>query len=506
MCEDLTIDSGSVMACIKAVGCNGTGAGAASSADQGSCSTIEGTPTIWIQPCVGSFMPPRVTCGACALAKSKNNMCNMLSSAQAFDRTNASLVSLDASAGLAGLYGKYELQQPPSLTVTRENYSNVCRSVSVSDMSTKWQGASGAIDVKHKGGLFIHQMSNADNTFAGWQRTPEGLCRRALGALKVTEFKASTSSSSWTLVAAHRINYRYGSTWSDNWLDSKELARLEERGIATSALYDSVGLVWFLLMRNGTNFAMCTGYLPAYFADRVYGNLPVSYNICTATRHQATCEGKRSWLFDTGWDFSCPTATYSWESIIADKIKPAKWIADKFAEPIVPFFKDTSGAVTDVVAAALKSSIGAPLGAFIDDMRYAYFGIVGTNGAGSSGLSGPLGPAVSGPLGSAVSGPLGPAVPGPTAPDVTTAPAGSAGSGPNVTKGPTATTAPSAPAATTAQGLDSVAVAVIVGVCIGAVVIALLAFIYMRRSRRNAMDGWLLHYAYEYGYPKRRRL
>jgi hypothetical protein len=495
MCEDLTIDSGSVMACIKAVGCNG-GSGA-SSADQGSCSTIDTVPTIWIQPCVGSFMPSRVTCGACVLAKSKNNMCNMLSSAQAFDRTNASLVSLDASAGLAGLYGKYELQQPPSLMVTTESNSNVCRSVSVSDMNTKWQGPSGAIDVTHKGGRFIYEMSDTTSSITGFKRTPEGLCRRALGALKVTEFKASTSSSSWTLVAAHRINYRYGSTWSDNWLDSKELARLEERGIATSALYDSVGLVWFLLMRNGTNFAMCTGYLPAYFADRVYGNLPVSYNICTATRHQATCEDKRSWLFDDD-GFSC-TEKQPREEFIADKIKPAKWIADKFAEPIVPFFKDTSGAVTDVVAAALKSSIGAPLGAFIDDMRYAYFGIVGTSALGQ----GPLGSAVSGPVVPGPLGPLGPAVPGPTAltaltaPDVTTAPTGS---GTNVTKGPTAPSAPTG----AAKGLDPVAIAVIVGVCIGAVVIALLVVMYMRRSRRNAMYDW---FGYDYyGYPKRRRL
>ena len=466
MCDDLTIESNDVMACMKAVGCNG-------GTDQGSCKTTEAVPTIWLQQCVGGLKPPRVTCGACALAKSKSNMCNMISSVQAIDTKNTSLVTLDAlsmMAGLSGMYGKYELQQPPSLAVRKEENSNVCRSVSVSDMTTRWRGA-GTIEVTHRGDRFLHEMSNADTNFDGWQRTPEGLCRRALGALKVTEFKASNASASWTLVAAHRINYRYASKWSDNWLDSKELARLQERGIATGALYDSVGLVWFLLMKNGTNFAMCTGYLPAYFADRVYGNLPVPYNICTATRHQATCEDKRSWLFDTDTSFPCPTATHSYEETIADKIKPAKWIADKFAEPIVPFFKDTSGAVTEVVAAAIKSNIGAPLGTLIDDMRYAYFGIVGASGPGASGA-------------------------GANGASSSTGGGGTAGASANGTNGPSAsgTKGPSAsvtkgPSAIDGKGLEPWAIALIVGVCLF-IVVAVGLLIWRYQNSATEGRGW----------------
>jgi hypothetical protein len=415
----------------------------------------------------------------------------MLDAVQAIDKTNPSLVQLDALSqpAAAALYGSYAIEPPGPLAVSTREDDNVCRRISVSDLKTTWKGTSGAtIAVAHKGNAFTHQLSNTSSDIAGFRQNESTLCRRALGALTVTEFTASAASArsapaastastasaasgaSWTLVAAHRINYRYASKWSDNWLDNADLARLKERGLATGKLYDRTGLVWFLLLRSGGSFAMCTGYLPAYFADRVYGNLPESYDICTATRHQPTCADKTSWLFDTSSDFSC-TGAASLESTVRATIGTASWIADKFAAPISPFFKDASGAVTEVVAAALASNLAKPLASLLDDMRYAYFGIVGPTGA-----KGPAGPprgppGLEGPPGAeGLEGPTG--ADGPTGTD-----------GPMGPEGLEGTEAPEGP-----SGLAPWAIALIVIACI-LLVLAPAAFIYIKKQRSDRPYG-----------------
>jgi hypothetical protein len=388
--------------CMKEIGCNGK-------FGKKGCESQDSVPTIWIQPCFGSVDPSRIKCSACENSDLSlhSNQCMMKrASTGGDDKQNQHLVSLEAaSAKLIGsAHGMYTAV-PFGVRVDHREEDGVCRTHAVEqDGPSLWHlnsaGKIAKITVKHIGGRFAQELGgSADkHQYQGFRSNKSTLCRRALSHLRVDKLEIECQDGTWTLAAAHRLNYKYHSDWHTNWIDDADLSRLEEKGLATTLLYDPAGLVWLLLLQNGTQYAMCTGYMHAYFADLSYGGLPEDYNICTGTRFRRNCDDANKWLVETTNNFACGGNPNTSLEEPAKKARGTRtWMADKFP---TPFFADANGTVSAPVGAALGSeSIGVPLTALIKDMRYAYFNIRASDDAVAAPLAAPLEAAPTAPVG-----------------------------------------------------------------------------------------------------------
>jgi hypothetical protein len=307
----------------------------------------------------------------------------------------------EAPSGLAtigldkALYGKYTLdpEDCTDIRVGADTRYSPCRLVNVQDIQgeagvawkTTWKNGSNTISVTHTAGNLASQLGSEDNdddfsgekgfkAFFDYDKPKIGfVTRAALNVMRVFEMKLEDSKKTWTwtLCGAHRLNFNYTEDvgkWWDGFLSKDKLTLMKQKGLATRALYDPLGLTWLLLWCDGTGkYAVCAAYMHPHFADLLTGNLPQNYNICTAIRWQNNTPVEQ-WFYAGGDGDPAPGGT---DFVKAQMGTTTWWTADKIRKPF--FTIDTTTGISASAYADDAAKKHPEIKKLLNDLSLVYF-------------------------------------------------------------------------------------------------------------------------------------
>jgi hypothetical protein len=319
------------------------------------------------------------------------------------------------------LYGKYTLGASDCGDVTayfeehsdQNGHKHGCGMVGVWGSSdywrTTWKRASDSAQIKvyytstrpnegnYAASITTHGSEGND---PGWDSMTENyhlktdlIVRSALNSLCVNNMVLTKGNDIYDLYGAHRLNFNYHKSmdttvlnedtklWGFHTHTKYELLRkMRDEGLATTDLFDPLGLVWLLLWKKGGSgepkYHVCAAYMHPHFADLINGTLPEDYNVCTATRWWNTVVDKDKW-FNGKYN---PNLNSSHMMNYITAGNKTWWVADKIRKP---FFRISGGAieVSQEVQKAMNaederlgsSNSTRPLKRLIDILMYVYF-------------------------------------------------------------------------------------------------------------------------------------